>query len=325
LSHTEVAAGPVSFAFGGGGLPMVSVLMIPALLALDAQPEKAAADPFQDAIIAAIHHFAESDQLDHLAAVLEKYPKLVDARPGRRLGKPTTGDDFTPLQTAVRWGRWQVVGYLLSHGADVNAADGLGYTPLHLAAEGGHLAIVKRLVAAGAKLGAKTMARPGGTFPGGSPDQEPAKYPAIPARTALQIAQDLKHTEVVKFLKEAEQVSRELQALSGTWEVVTQELKLNGKMSKDFARVQTVTISNGKIDLYQGGTEPGRIVVDLTKTPNTIDVYIPGAMKMNAHSKGIYALNKDDLELCLPLSMEADRPTKFDADGCLRYVLRRKK
>ena len=304
---------------------MVSVFMIPTLLALAAPAEKAVADPFRDALVAAVHHFAEAGELTHLEAVLGKYPKLLDARRGRQLGKPTTGDDFTPLQTAARWGQWQVVGYLLTEGADVNAADGLGYTPLHLAAEGGHLDVVKRLVQAGAKLDAKTAARPAGTFPGGPLDKEPAKYPAVPPRTALQIAEDLKHAEVVKFLKEAEQVCRELTALSGSWEVVTQELKLNGKMSNDFARVKTLTIANGKIDLYEGGTEPGRIVIDPTRTPKTIDVHLPGAMKLNAHVKGIYALNKDKLELSLPLSMELDRPTAFDADGCMRYVLRRKK
>jgi uncharacterized protein (TIGR03067 family) len=304
---------------------MVSVFMIPIVLAVAGPAEKAAADRFRGALVEAVHHFAQAGKLTHLEAVLEKYPKLLDARRGRQLGKPTTGDDFTPLQTAARWGQWQVVGYLLTLGADVNAAAGLGYTPLHLAAEGGHLNVVKRLVQAGAKLDAKTTARPAGTFPGGPPDKEPAKYPAIPARTALQIAKDLKHAEVAKFLKGAEQVSRELTALSGSWEVVTQELKLNGKPSKDFARVKALTIAKGKLDRYEGGTEPGRIVIDPTRTPKTIDVYIPGAMRANAHTKGIYALNKGKLELCLPLSMESDRPTAFDADGCMRYVLRRKK
>jgi uncharacterized protein (TIGR03067 family) len=304
---------------------VVSAFVIPAVLALAAPVEKAVADPFRGALVEAVHHFAEAGKLTHLEAVLEKFPTLVDARRGRQLGKPATGDDFTPLQTAARWGQWQVVGYLLTHGADVNAADGLGYASLHLAAEGGHLDVVKRLVRAGAKLDAKTTAQPAGTFPGGPLDKEPVKHPAIPPRTALQIAAALKHGEVVMFLKEAERVVRELKALSGTWEVVTQELKLKGKMSEDFARVNTLTIANGKIDRYEGGTEAGRIVVDPTKTPKTIDVHIPGAMKANAHTKGIYALNKDKLELCLPLSMESARPTAFDADDCMRYVLRRKK
>jgi ankyrin repeat protein len=182
---------------------MVSVLMIPAVLAVAAAPAKAEADPYRDALVAAVHHFAEEGELAHLRALLDKHPKLVDARRGRRLGKPTHGDDFTPLQTAARRGRGEVVAFLLDKGADVNAADGFGYTPLHLAAEGGHLDAVKRLVKAGAKLDAKTTAFPESFVPGGSADEAPVKSPAIPARTALQIAEDLKHAEVVAYLKAA--------------------------------------------------------------------------------------------------------------------------
>jgi ankyrin repeat protein len=133
--------------------------------------------------------------------VLDKYPKLVDVKRGRNLGKPTRGDDFTPLQTAARRGRDEVVALLLGKGSDVNAADGYGYTPLHLAAEGGHLAVVKRLAEAGAKTDAKTTAFPESFAPGGPPDEAPQKFPAIPARTASQVAEDLKHAEVAALLK----------------------------------------------------------------------------------------------------------------------------
>jgi hypothetical protein len=75
----------------------------------------------------------------------------------------------------------------------------------NLAAEGGHLDVVKRLVRAGAKKDAKTTAIPGGSAPGagGSPDEPPRKSDPIPARTALQIAEDQKHADVVAFLKAA--------------------------------------------------------------------------------------------------------------------------
>jgi hypothetical protein len=181
---------------------MVSVLIFPVVLSVSA-PDKVPepADPFRDALVAALHHFAEDGKVVHLQAILDKYPGLLDARRAQDLGKPSHGDGYTPLQTAARHGRGEVVALLIKKGADVNAADGYGYTPLHLAAEGGHLDVVKRLVTAGAKVGAKTTAVPGGFVPGGPADEPPRKSEPIPARTALQIAEDLKHAEVVAFLR----------------------------------------------------------------------------------------------------------------------------
>jgi ankyrin repeat protein len=181
---------------------MVSVLIIPVVLSVSAPAQvPEAADPFRDALVASIHHFAEDGKLTHLQAILDRYPKLLDAKRAQELGKPSHGDGYTPLQTAARHGRDEVVAFLIKKGAEVNAADGDGYTPLHLAAEGGHLDVVKRLVRAGAKVEAKTTALPGGFFPGGPRNEPPQKYDPIPARTALQIAEDRKHTAVVEFLK----------------------------------------------------------------------------------------------------------------------------
>jgi hypothetical protein len=181
---------------------MVSVLFMSVVMSIAAPAEApAAADPFRDALVESIHHFAEEGKQVHLQAILDKYPKLLDARRNRQLGKPSHGDDYTPLQTAARSGRDEVVAFLIKKGADLNVADGYGYTPLHLAAEGGHLDVVKQLVKAGAKVGAKTTALPGGAIPGGDAAEPPQKYDPIPARTSLQIAEDLKHTAVVEFLK----------------------------------------------------------------------------------------------------------------------------
>jgi ankyrin repeat protein len=181
---------------------MVPALLIPVLLSVPA-PGKGPGpvDPFREALVASVHHFAEGGELTHLRAVVDKYPKLLDARRARELGKPSHGDGYTPLQTAARHGRDEVVAFLIRKGADVNAADGYGYTPLHLAAEGGHLGVVRRLVRAGANVDARTAALPGGFLPG-PPANEPArKHDAVPARTALQLAEDQKHAEVVAFLK----------------------------------------------------------------------------------------------------------------------------
>ena len=61
------------------------------------------------------------------------------------------GDGMTALHWAARRGDLDVVKMLLAAGANVRATTRLGnYTPLLLASEGGHAAIVEALVAAGA-------------------------------------------------------------------------------------------------------------------------------------------------------------------------------
>ena len=182
---------------------MVSVLLISVVLSITAPSESsAAADPFRIALVEAVHCFAKDGKLAHLQAILDKYPELREAKREQPLKKkPTTGDHDTPLQTAARHGQDNVVAFLIEKGADVNVADGYGYTPLHLAAKGGFLSIVKQLVKAGAKVDAKTTALPGGFLPGAPADGSGQKQDPIPARTALQIAAERKHAAVVEFLK----------------------------------------------------------------------------------------------------------------------------
>src|SRR5215475_13895600 len=111
---------------------MVSVLLIPVVMSVAAPAERpVAADPFRDALVESIHHFAADGKLAHLKAILDEYPKLLDAKRDQQLGKPSHGDGYTPLQTAARRGRAEVVAFLIKKGADINVTDGYGYTPLH--------------------------------------------------------------------------------------------------------------------------------------------------------------------------------------------------
>lgn len=118
----------------------------------------------------------------------------------------------------------------------------------------------------------------------------------------------------------------DLKALEGTWEVVTYEVK--GKKASDagYASLKEIIISAGKTDLLEREKTDLPIKIDPSKTPKAIDVYLIDAMKAQAHVKGIYALDGDSLKICIPLSMEAERPTKFSSEDFHRlYVLRRKK
>jgi hypothetical protein len=180
---------------------MLFALVLSSAAALGAEEE--VAGPLHAALVEAVHHFAEEGKLDHVQALLKEYSGLLHARRDHQLGKPTHGDGYTPLQTAAAHGADEVVALLIKLGADVSAADGYGYTSLHLAAEKGNLNTVKQLVRAGAKLGAKTKALPGGIAPGAAPGEPAAKLAPVPARTALEIATDQGHAEVAAFLKTA--------------------------------------------------------------------------------------------------------------------------
>jgi uncharacterized protein (TIGR03067 family) len=305
-------------------------------------PRLKTADPFRWALVAAVHRFAADGKLNHLRAVLDRHPDLIDARQTfRQPHKPVRTDGFTALHHAAERGREAVVTYLLGKGAGVNSDGGLGWTPLHLAAQQGHLGVVKLLVKAGAKVDARTVALPP-QRPAGPPDAGPdgkSRLPqtpvALPSLTPLELAREAGHREVVKALAPARArpgkakdnpVARDLKALEGTWEVVTDEV--NGKKASEagYASPRRIVIAAGKMDLFERGEADLPIKIDPAKTPKALDVYYPKAMKLNAHDQGIYALDKDTLKICLPLSGEAKRPTTFSSEGFRRlFILRRMK
>lgn len=180
------------------------------LIVLAGAPPAGPADAYESALVAAIHHFAREGSLDHLKAILEKHPRLVDAEEPLPEGhKPYATEGYTPLDWAAVRGHPAVADYLIRRGAKVNAADGAGWTPLHLAAREGHLDVVKLLVERGADVEAKTEAIPessSDSLPGAPPALEgetrtPVRFPAIPSRTPLGWASAMKHPDVVQYLQ----------------------------------------------------------------------------------------------------------------------------
>ncbi|VDP10505.1 unnamed protein product [Soboliphyme baturini] len=61
-------------------------------------------------------------------------------------GREEVDEKDTPLHMAAAWGLRDVVIELLAHGADVNAQDKMGRTPLHIAVENQHLEICRLLL-----------------------------------------------------------------------------------------------------------------------------------------------------------------------------------
>jgi hypothetical protein len=64
---------------------------------------------------------------------------------------------WTPLHEAALNGRFGIAELLIKHGADLNAKNGDGSTPLHIAAHHGHVGIVVLLIKYGADLNARDV------------------------------------------------------------------------------------------------------------------------------------------------------------------------
>ncbi|HEX3358227.1 MAG TPA: ankyrin repeat domain-containing protein [Tepidisphaeraceae bacterium] len=172
-------------------------------------------DSYEAALITAVCSVADGTDpideggLDHLKAILDKHPNLVNRHrvlsPQR---KPFGNEDWSPLSLAAASGNQPAAALLLERGADVNCTDSLGWTPLHRAARMGHLSVVQFLIEHGANIHAKTQARPQMTsndFPNAPPPTlhagPPIILPAMPAQTALDLAREWKHADVVEYLQ----------------------------------------------------------------------------------------------------------------------------
>ena len=99
---------------------------------------------------ASIHDVVGQNDLERATRMLDEDPGLVDARTS--LPK---GGGRTPLHYAVTYGAADLIGLLVSRGADVNAADDTGLTPLHAAAMISHTTEAGLLIEHGADLEAR--------------------------------------------------------------------------------------------------------------------------------------------------------------------------
>lgn len=95
-----------------------------------------------------IYQEARQGNLAEVKRLLAKDPGLVNAPEGR-------GFQFTLLHLAAEGGYREMVEFLLTQGAEINARDKDGDTPLHVAAFEGHLEVVELLIAQGADVNAR--------------------------------------------------------------------------------------------------------------------------------------------------------------------------
>ena len=101
---------------------------------------------------------------------------------------------FRLFQIASSWGNFAVVKYFVSQGADVDAKDNFGRTPLHFAVFSGNVQVVEYLVTQGADVYGKTTKAIPTSMMRGLNDDIPA------GSTPLDLAKLMDNTEMVEYL-----------------------------------------------------------------------------------------------------------------------------
>ncbi len=95
-----------------------------------------------------IHEAVASGDLKAIQTILEKNPRLLEAR---------SPDNLTPLLLASVLGRTEIVGFLIEKGADIDAGDNNRMTPLHFAASYGRPECAHLLLEKGADVNAREV------------------------------------------------------------------------------------------------------------------------------------------------------------------------
>jgi ankyrin repeat protein len=115
------------------------------------------------------------------------------------------GDRYL-LYFAAAIGQWELVTGALSYGAEVDAANRAGVTPLMLAAESGSVEAVRALLAAGARVNARSaLVWPAKdwSFAGALSGHGPRKPRLVGGYTPLRAAKERSHAEVARLLSDA--------------------------------------------------------------------------------------------------------------------------
>jgi ankyrin repeat protein len=115
------------------------------------------------------------------------------------------GDRYL-LYFAAAIGQWELVTGALPYGAEVDAANRAGVTPLMLAAESGSVEAVRALLAAGARVNARSaLVWPAKdwSFAGALSGHGPRKPRLVGGYTPLRAAKERSHAEVARLLSDA--------------------------------------------------------------------------------------------------------------------------
>jgi uncharacterized protein (TIGR03067 family) len=114
----------------------------------------------------------------------------------------------------------------------------------------------------------------------------------------------------------AENVTKELKRLEGTWEMVSSVVDGKTVTPPEAERGKVVFQADGSFTAEVGGkvVRAGTMVVDPDKTPKAVDIIIKAGTLKGKATHAIYALEGDELRMALP-GPGRPRPTAFSTEG----------
>ncbi|HEY1172905.1 MAG TPA: ankyrin repeat domain-containing protein [Verrucomicrobiae bacterium] len=230
-----------------------------------------------------VHLAIAEDRVDDAIKLMEADPKLIKDKDSQ-LNKP--------LHLAALRGATNVVFFLISKGADVNARNKFGQTPLHRTMINGNLAIAKALVAAGAEVNGR--------------DSQGV--------TPIHLAAQRRHDEIVRLLLDhkgeydAHDAFRRRPLHMSIMGSSAEAMAALIKAGADYKFVDN--FGNNYLHLAAGGGSPDivRQLLELKLDVNSLnkDKFTPGHFAaQNGHKETLEALDKSGADFSLRTSSGA--------------------
>lgn len=131
-------------------------------------------------------------------------------------------------------------------------------------------------------------------------------------------------TQTPRAGSSATDLSKELQAVQGTWLVET----VNGQVAKDMGVEMLLVITGNKYQQVTNGTvdETGTIKLDASKKPMSLDLNIATGDSAGTVQLGIAEINGDTMQAVLSAPGSGTRPAGFsDANAAIAVIVKRVK